>query len=247
MFLATLLVAHALVLAAKAPGKAGGRYEFLDYSFHGSPRHYAVWLPPGYDGKSHGPAILFLHGADESGSDGRKPVRVGLGPALEARPASWPFVVLFPQKPRDNEEWWEEEEFVRDVIRRARKEYAFDSQRMALVGVSQGGHGVWMIGARSPNPWSCLVPISSYGRPRTIATRVPRLPVWAFHGLRDDTVNPDDCKKIVSAIRAERTRLGLENVDAKLTLYPDEGHGAWDKAFAEPELPKWILRQMRAR
>ena len=60
-------------------------------------------------------------------------------------------------------------------------------------------------------------------------------------------MNPDDEKKIVNAVRAERTRLDLEDVDAKLTLYPDEGHGAWDKAFADPELPKWILRQMKKR
>ena len=183
MSLLSLLAAPAIVLAATAPGKTAGRYEFLDYSFHGSTRHCAVWLPPNYVEHRHGPAILFLHGADESGADGRKPIRVGLGPALDKRPADWPFVVLFPQKPRDNEEWWEEEEFVLDVIKRARREYDFDSEHMALVGVSQGGHGAWMIAARNPNQWSCLVPISSYGRARTIATRIPRLPLWAFHGL----------------------------------------------------------------
>src|SRR5262249_1620393 len=147
-------------------------------------------------------------------------------------------------KPRDQEEWWEEEPLTLDVVHRAAHEFHFDARKLALVGVSQGGYGAWMLGARYPTMWSCLVPISSYGRPRTIAGRVAGLPVWAFHGAHDDVVNPDESQKIVEAIRAEHKRLDLE-IEARYTVIASAGHDAWDQAFADPQLPRWILTQSR--
>ncbi|HEV8481003.1 MAG TPA: alpha/beta hydrolase-fold protein [Candidatus Eisenbacteria bacterium] len=233
-----------LIAAASAAGASDGHFEYRAYSFHGATAHFGVWLPPGYKSRHDWPAILYLHGADESGSDGRAPMRVGLGQALSSHPSEWPFVVIVPQKPSDHEEWWEEEDLTLDVVRRAVHEFHLDARKLALVGVSQGGHGAWMLGARHPTMWSCLVPISSYGRPRTIAPRVARLPVWAFHGDKDDVVNPAEAKSIVAAIQAEHKRLDLD-IDTRLTVLPSAGHDAWDAAFANPELPRWILAQSK--
>jgi predicted peptidase len=231
---------------ATAPSARGSdaHFDYRTYSFHGDTRHYSVWLPTGYESRPDWPAILSLHGADESGNDGKAPTKVGLGQALTAHPERWPFVVIFPQKPRDDEEWWEEEPLTLDVVSRATHDFHFDARKLALVGISQGGHGAWMLGARYPTKWSCLVPVASYGRPRSIAGRAARLPVWAFHGAKDDVVNPEESKKIVEAIRAEHKRLDLE-VDVRYTVYPTAGHDAWDQAFADPELPKWILAQSK--
>jgi predicted peptidase len=237
-----MTILPALVATAPATRGSDAHFETRAYSFHGAAARYSVWLPPGYGSRHDWPAILFLHGADESGNDGQAPTRVGLGQALQAHHEAWPFVVVFPQKPSDQEEWWEEEPLTLDVVRRAAHDFHFDERKLALIGMSQGGYGAWMLAARFPNRWNSVVAISSYGRARTIARRVARLPVWAFHGGKDDVVNPDEAKSIVEAIRAEHEGLDLE-IDARLTVYPDAGHDAWDDAFAEPELPRWILAQ----
>jgi predicted peptidase len=242
-----LLFAGAALGAAPAARDAAAHFEFREFTRGGVHYHYAVWLPADYREKHGWPAMLSLHGSGESGLDGRKPTLVGLGRALTAHPEAWPFVVVFPQKPREDEEWWEEEAAVFETIQRARREFDFDSERMALCGMSQGGHGVWMLGARYPNRWACLVPIAGYGRVRTVAKRVARLPVWAFHGLRDDLVNPEDTRQIVEAIRAERERLDLGSVETRVTLYPEANHNSWDSAFAEPTLPAWILQRIQSR
>lgn len=246
MHLSVLWFVPMLIAAAPAAGLSQGEFEYRAYSFHGETIRYAVWLPPGYEKRHDWPAILSLHGADESGRDGKAPTKVGLGHALEAHPEAWPFVVIFPQKPNDQEEWWEEEPLTLDVVRRAAHDFNFDARKLALVGVSQGGYGAWMLGARYPTMWNCLVPVSSYGRPRTIAGRVARLPVWAFHGGHDDVVSPDESKKIVEAIKAEHKRLDLQ-IDTRYSVYPDAGHDAWDQAFANPDLPRWILAQSTRR
>ena len=242
MLCPAMLIWPLLLATTPSTRAAGGHFESRAYAFHGVTRHFSVWLPPDYPKRRDWPAILFLHGANESGNDGKAPTVVGLGKALQAHPDSWPFVVLFPQKPSDQEEWWEEEDFALDVIRRAAHDFNFDARRLALVGISQGAHGAWMLGARHPQTWNCVVTVAGYGRPRTIAGRVARLPVWAFHGAKDDVVDSDESRKIVEAIRAEHKRLDLD-VDTRLTVYPDAGHGAWDQAFADPELPRWILKQ----
>jgi predicted peptidase len=236
--IAAALLASALGLGE--PVAEAGRFVDDSVRVAGERHRFAVWLPPGYGARRAWPAILFLHGSGECGTDGRKPTVIGLGPALEKRPDAWPFVVIFPQKASDQEEWEEREDLVFAVLDHARRRYHVAKGPLAFAGMSQGAHGVWMIGARHPERWSCLVPVCGYGRERTISRRVARLPVWTFHGLRDDLVNPDDTRHIAAGIEAERARLGLDTLETRITLYPEANHDAWDPAFAEPELPRWI-------
>ncbi len=214
----------------------------------GSTVRYALYVPPGYSARRAWPCVVFLHGSGECGTDWAKPTRVGIGPALRAHPERWPCLVVFPQKPQEDEEWEEHEDLVLGVLAAVRREFHVDAERIALTGVSQGGHGAWMMGARHPGMWSCLAPVCGYGRAFTVAARVARLPVWAFHGLRDDIVDPRDTERIVAGIQDERRRLGLvpDGPDgARMTLYPDADHDSWDPAYAEPELPAWMLSRRR--
>jgi predicted peptidase len=208
------------------------RLDGVDYRF-------SVWVPPG-ERSGEQPAILFLHGASESGDDGRVQTQVGLGRALRAHPRAWPFVVVFPQKPNAESEWEEHETMVFVVLDRAIREFGIDRSRVALAGMSQGGHGAWTFGARHPERWTCLVPVCGYGRARTVSPRVARLPVWAFHGLKDDVVDPAETRHIIEGIRAERQRLRLDPAEARVTYFPNANHNSWDSAFAEPALPGWI-------
>jgi predicted peptidase len=222
---------------------------------HHQPCRYAVYVPPQYDPRRSWPCILFLHGSGECGDDGTKPTQVGLGPTILAHPERWPFVVVMPQKPAQDEEWEEREDLVLQSLRAVRAAYRIDPDQVALVGMSQGGHGAWMIAARHPQIWSCLVPVCGYVRARTVAPRVAHLPVWAFHGLQDDVVDPGDTQQIVEGIRQKQAREGLlpgnlrqgDRRAARMTLYPDLNHGCWDAAFGEEELPAWILAQTRRR
>jgi predicted peptidase len=235
---------------AGAPGAAGaagpaGQFVQRQVTVAGGAHDFAIYVPPGYDASRRWPCIVFLHGSGECGADGLKPTQVGLGPALLAHPERWPFVVVFPQKPQEDEEWEENEQLVLDALGQTSREFSIDPGRVTLAGMSQGGHGTWYIGARHSGLFCCLVPVCAYGQERTIADRVVHLPVWAFHGLKDDIVSPEYTRRIVESIRAERRSHGLDPEGARMTLYPDANHGAWEPAFAEPDLPRWILAQKR--
>ena len=241
---AFVLASLALALDAHASQPTGLLYRTV--RVQGESHRYAVYVPPGYDTAHDWPCIVFLHGSGECGRDGEQPTRIGLVPAILAHPERWPCVVVIPQKPLDSEEWEEREALVLATLKATRREFKIAGDRIVLAGMSQGGHGVWMIGARHPRMFSCLVPVCGYGRARTVSTRVAQLPVWAFHGLKDDIVDPEETRAIIQGIWAERSRLGLDPAVARVTLYPDVNHGAWEVAFLEPELPGWMLAQRRA-
>lgn len=245
---ARLALTLPLLLAGLAGvASAAAEYTFREVIVDGSAHRIALRVPDDYDPARAWPLVVFLHGSGECGTDGERQTRVGLGPRLVAQPERWPCFVLMPQKPSEAEEWEEREAIVLAAIADVQSAYRIDADRIALTGISQGGHGVWMIGARHADLFSCLAPVCGYGRARTVAPRVARLPVWAFHGLEDDVVDPQETRDIVAAIRQEKEKQGLDAATARLTLYPEANHNSWDAAYGEPELPGWLLGQERVR
>ncbi len=239
--LATACMASAASSATNSSDS--GRFEFRDVRVAGKNHRYAAWLPPGFDSKgTKSPAIVFLHGSGESGTDGERPIKIGLGPALQAHPERWPFVVLFPQKPTADEEWWEHEALIFAILDDAAKHLRVDGKRVALAGMSQGGHGTWMIGARHPERWRCLVPVCGYGRAQTVATRLRRMPLWCFQGMKDDVVSPHETQEIVRWLREFQRDEGIDSTLVRATFLPDANHNSWDPAFATEELPAWIVK-----
>jgi predicted peptidase len=242
-----LVLLSAALLGAAVARPDSGRFELRDVVVDGVSHRYSVWLPPGHGARESWPAILFLHGSGECGSDGEKPTHVGLGPAMKAHPERWPYVVVFPQKPLEDFEWEECEPIVFGVFADAVAHDRIDTSRVALMGMSQGGHGAWMIGARHPERWRCLVPVCGYGRARTVQHRAMRLPVWAFHGLRDDLVDPNDTRKIVAGLQEARAANGLDPADVHMTLFPEANHNSWDPAFASDSLAAWLRARLDVR
>ena len=80
---------------AGAPAGAG----FLSRSItlDGETRPYTVFIPHNYSARNHSPVILFLHGLFEGGYDGKKCAMVGLGPAIDQRKYTFPFIAVLPQ------------------------------------------------------------------------------------------------------------------------------------------------------
>lgn len=217
---------------------------------------YALYVPRAYDGTRAWPLILFLHGKGECGRDGSRQLSVGLAPELLARPERWPFLVLFPQKPDEDDEWEQHGTALLAMVDEVAVRYNIDPNRVLLTGLSQGGHGTWVLGARHPERWAALVPICGYATARTgrppvrslssrfegsaaeLAPALARLPIWAFHGEADETVPVVATLELVEATR----RAGGS---PKLTVFPGVGHNSWDSAYRDPELAQWMLLQVR--
>jgi len=205
---------------------------------HG-PRKYTIFIPASYTPTKKWPAIVFLHGVGEGGSDATANVGVGLGPAVAKRAATFPFIVIFPQS--SSGYWDENSDAAADAIatlEQVKKDYAVDPDRVSLTGLSTGGYGVWGIGAKWNSEFAALVPMCAYSPHEKDLPTLAKLPVWAFHNGGDMFVfaagSSWACKEI--------NKLGGH---AKYTEFGAIGHNCWDEAYNEGELFSWMLDQRR--
>ena len=212
---------------------------------------YVVYAPSEYHPQSRQkawPTIMSLHGSGECGTDGLKQIAVGLGPSIMHDRDRWPFLVIFPQKPDRSKQWEDYDKVVMAMLDAEKKQYPIDPERTYLTGLSQGGHGTWTIGANHPDVWAAIAPVCAYvkrnGTTSEVGDLVPKLsslPVWAFHGAKDDVVLPAETTTMIDALKAAKPAF-----EPKMTIYPDANHNSWDKAYAEPELPSWFLSHAKA-
>jgi predicted peptidase len=223
----------------------------------GVSRRYQVYVPAEYSRASRWPVILFLHGSGERGTDGLLQTAVGLGEGIRRYAERWPAIVVFPQAPPGHRWHGKVAHLALATLDRTLREFSTDSNRVYLVGLSAGGNGVWNLSYRSPERFAALVAVCGWVMPTgerpeailppdsgppypVIARRIRSLPIWIWHGEADPVVRVEESRRMAGALRAEGATL-------RYTELPGVGHEAWGPAFDSPELPRWLLGQMRRR
>jgi predicted peptidase len=200
---------------------------------------YLLFIPKGYaaSGNERWPLVIFLHGSGEAGSDIELVKKNGPPKLVEKDPA-FPFIVISPQLPPAAESvppWTIAP--LDAILDHALKTLRVDPSRVYLTGLSLGGIGTWAWGAAEPERFAALVPVAAFGDP-TRACRLKDMPIWAFHGDKDDVVDPRGEIDMVAAVRAC-------GGSPRLTIYPDTGHWSWEAAYSDPQLWLWLLEQRR--
>lgn len=191
---------------------------------------YQLHLPQGYSPiGTRWPLMIFLHGSGERGSDIER-VKVHGPPKVADRDPNFPFVLVSPLLPAEQD--WDGAK-LNALLAASLKSLRVDPTRVYLTGLSRGGHATWRWAAAEPWRFAAIAPVAGRGDPATACT-LARLPVWAFHGDRDDVVIPEGSFVMARAIRA----CGGQ---PRLTIYPDLGHNSWDPAYDEPALYLWLL------
>jgi predicted peptidase len=201
---------------------------------------YAVLVPPGVDLSVPQPLIVFLHGRGESGTDGLRQCSQGLIPAVMAEPARWPAVIVAPQKPTFDAAWSDLEPAVLAMIREVRASAKIDADRIVLTGLSQGGHGTWYIGSRNADLFAAIAPICGFHTGAN-AAGLAKLPIWAFHGLRDDVIPAERSSEMIQLVEGGRIRHPGGGPAPVLTLLPEAAHNSWDHAYRASSLAEWLL------
>jgi predicted peptidase len=195
---------------------------------------YLLYLPPGYDKEEKAwPLVLFLHGAGESGQDLNK-VKVHGPPKLVEAGKEFPCIIVSPQAPRMGWDVATLNAMLDDVV----ANHKVDKDRIYVTGLSMGGFGTWALAAAHPDRFAALVPICGGGNPAD-AKKLKNIPIWVFHGAKDNVVPPGRSEAMVKALESA----GAANV--KFTLYPEAGHDSWTETYNNPEMWDWLLKQKR--
>jgi predicted peptidase len=196
--------------------------------------NYLLYLPAGYDTDQKAwPLLVFLHGSGERGSD-LEHVKVHGPPKLIAEGKQLPFIVVSPQAPRRRWDPVTLNALLDDLVLK----YRVDKERIYLTGLSMGGAGTWTLAGAYPDRFAAIVPICGGGDPAD-APKLKDIPVWVFHGAKDEAVPLSRSEEMVKALR----EAGAKSVG--ITVYPDAGHDSWTETYANPMLYEWLLRQRR--
>lgn len=199
---------------------------------------YLLYLPEAYPASTEPwPLIMFLHGAGERGSDLAKVRKHGPAKLIDAG-KRFPFIIVSPQCPANG--WWTSELQLRSLVALLadlQRRYRIDEDRVYLTGLSMGGYGTWALAGARPDLFAAAAPVCGGGMPERVGS-MRDVPTWAFHGVKDQTVSPDESRKMVAALKKA-------GGNVKLTLYPDAGHDAWTATYRNPALYEWFLSHRR--
>ena len=197
---------------------------------------FLLYLPKDFvpHGRVKYPLLIFLHGSGESGHDIEK-VKINGPPKFLDTRGDFPFIVASPQAPAAR--FGFDFDAMNLMLNELLRQLPIDPDRVYLTGLSMGGYASYAWASQNPERFAAIAPISGAWDPED-ACKLKTMPIWAFHGAKDDVVGPDGDKAMVDAIKA----CGGE---VTYTVYPDVGHWAWDPAYADPQLYTWLLSHQR--
>lgn len=213
----------------------------VSYSLKRSMEYY-LSLPLQYEEtEDDWPIIMFLHGAGERGDSLEFVKKHGI-PKIVSEMEDFPFVTLSPLCPE--EDWWlnrlEDLKYLLELII---EQYRVDRSRIYLTGLSMGGFGTWHLAAEYPELFAAIAPVCGgglgiLGFPERVA-ELKSVPVWAFHGEKDNVVPVEETLVLVRQLKA----IGG---DVQLELYPEAGHDSWTETYSRPELYEWFMSKRRS-
>lgn len=209
------------------------------------------------------PLVIFLHGAFEKGVDNEAQLNIGgrffLRDSIRSK---YPSFVLFPQCPKADswayfdtkineqtgqaEEWKFPFEKKPTAVTNALKQLIdslivhekIDKSRIYIMGLSQGGMGVLDMIARYPETIAAGISICGAGNVNTVKRFSDKVPLWLFHGEKDDVVP-------VSFSQNYYKKLQKLNAEVRYTEYPKVTHNSWNNAFKEPDLLMWLFAKRK--
>ena len=256
LFLLCTFLTNAIIGQDKL--SASDQYLSKTHEKDGQSLNYRILYPVDFDESKTYPLVAFLHGMGERGSGNNKQLTHGsklFADSLEKYPA----VVIFPQCP-ENDYWANLSRpdeggrnriftfhtdrgpnpslaLVMDLMDEMIEKDFIDDDRVYVSGLSMGAMGAWELLWRMPEKIAAAIPICGGGA-REKAPEMINIPIWIFHGIKDDVVHPRYSTMMMKAIQAAGGK-------AKISLYPEANHNSWDPAFAEPKFLSWLFSKRK--
>jgi hypothetical protein len=118
-------------------------------------------------------------------------------------------------------------------------QYAIDTTRRYVTGISRGGYGAWNFICTHPEMFAAAIPICGGGDPAQ-APKAFTVAIWAFHGKNDKNVPVSGSRDMIAAIQKAGGH-------PKYTEYPNEGHNISYQVGITPGLLDWLFAQRRSK
>ncbi|MBQ4037069.1 MAG: prolyl oligopeptidase family serine peptidase [Clostridia bacterium] len=194
---------------------------------------YLVSYPEGFDENENKkyPLLIFLHGRGARTETTEKLQRYGCMPQFLSRQNERGYIFLAPHCKSGT--WSEWMGVLIRLVEYFRELPYVDQTRIYLTGNSMGGYGTWALACLRAPWFAAAMPICGGGI-AGMANEYGDLPIRAFHGLCDKTVDPIESLQMAKAVN----RFGGQ---AELILYPKLAHNCWDTAYSDDKNYDWLF------
>jgi predicted peptidase len=183
------------------------------------------------------PLVLYLHG---KGNDVLTQMHLGFARACssEQNYKERPCFIYAPQCPDENGWGGATGANLMKTLKDIIKYLPVDEDRLYVVGYSMGGYGTFALLNENPRMFAAGIPISG-GADVGVAKNLRRIPVWIWHGEKDEVVKPDASRAIAKALDKVKT--------AKYTEVAGAGHGIGGEVEKNAEVHTWLFAQTRGK
>ena len=191
-----ILIALACMLTFSTTAKA--QYDFLRPVKGEIPGGYDFWIytpTDYYYSLETTPVVMFLHGASLCSKDMNRSRRYGPLDAI-VRGRQIDALVIVPQNPGGA---WNPDK-LNDILEWTKKNYAMDSTRVYVLGMSLGGYGTMDFAAAYPDKIAAAMALCG-GCSAKDKSGLGRLPLWIIHGTGDRAVPVKQSQTVVKQLQ----------------------------------------------
>ena len=192
---------------------------------------YLISYPEGFQDDHKYPLLIYLHGAG-SRSDTTKTLLTNRPlTCVRKRQNSRGFILLAPLC--NGITWDELMTPLLHLIAQTRELPYIDKTRVHITGNSMGGYGTWALTTLRPDWFASAMPLCSGGS-AGFGRLLVDVPFRAFHGLRDDIVDPIESLQMAKAVNSAGGY-------AELILFPGKKHDIWEEVYNDDKNYDWLL------
>jgi len=238
-----------LLLVTVISGTAQDKVDGFTPRMHQNSRRekmpYRLFIPTPYDKAKKYPLMIWLHGAGGAGSDNLMQISGDQVPGTRIwtkfeNQARHPAFVLVPQSSggwasSSATQLSDEERLVVEILGALKSEFSIDAKRVYISGQSNGGFGTWDLISKRPELFAAAIPLCGGGN-TLLAASLVSMPIWAFHGEKDDVIPVAETRNMIAAIK----KLGGT---PRYTEYKGVSHDIWTPTFKESGLVDWLFAQ----
>lgn len=206
------------LLSAKK-GVIPGGYNFWVYT----PEDY-------YFTQESTPLVLFLHGASLCGNDLNRALRYGTVAAIKMG-LDIPALVVTPQNPGGS---WKPSK-LNDILEWMSENYAYDHDRVYVLGMSLGGYGTLDFVGTYPEKVAAAMALCG-GCTLKDQSRMGEAPLWIIHGTADRSVSIRQSQNVVNRMKQSGITDRL-----RFDWLPGASHSALARYFYTSKTYEWLF------
>ena len=232
---------------------------------------YRLFLPANYDSTVKYPLILVFGGINLGNENyfvnfDNAASNISFADSLNQK--NNPCIILMPGLLGGGTFWWDPKVDgpLRGLADFVEKNYSYDENRYYVTGFSLGGFETYLAIHFNQGRFAAAIPMSSGYAYRDSVERFKDVPLWNFHGQKDETNIVDGSRvimenyeklnsKVIYTHSNYREAINLTDDQIKnhisahsnplSTEYPEGGHDVWGESYDNPLVHQWLFSKYK--